>query len=97
MSLILVETADILSYAVSKVTRMTITIAVVVEGRSLAAWAVEVSAAVEVAALVVAASAAEWVAAAVPLLMPRVTIAVMQLTGMYKKDEQKGEERDHER
>lgn len=38
-----------------------------------------------------------WVAAAVPLLMPRVTIAVMQLTGMYKKDEQKGEETDHER
>lgn len=66
MSLILVETADILSYAVSKVTRMTITIAVV-EGRSLAAWAVEVSAAVEVAALVVAASAAEWVVAAVPV------------------------------
>ena len=67
MSLILVETADILSYAVSKVTRMAITIAVVVEGRSLAAWAVEVSAAVEVAALVVAASAAEWVVAAVPV------------------------------
>lgn len=74
MSLILVETADILSYAVSKVTRMTITIAVVVEGRSLAAWAVEVSAAVEVAALVVAASAAEWVVAAVPVHGSKINV-----------------------
>ena len=38
-----------------------------------------------------------WVAAALPLLFPRLTIAVMQLTGKYKKDEQKGEETDHER
>lgn len=26
-----------------------------------------------------------WVAAAVPMLMPRLTIGVMQITGMYKK------------
>ncbi len=41
-----------------------------------------------------------WVAAMIPLLLPRLTIAVMQLTGHYKKDgpepgeapeEQKGE------
>lgn len=28
-----------------------------------------------------------WVAAMIPLLMPRLTIAVMQLTGRYKKDD----------
>ena len=66
MSLTLVETAGILSYVASKVTRMTIIIAVVAEGHSLAAWAVEVSA--EAAeALAEAASAAEWVAEAVPV------------------------------
>ena len=27
-----------------------------------------------------------WVAAAVPMLMPRLTIGVMQITGMYKKE-----------
>lgn len=27
-----------------------------------------------------------WVAAAIPMLMPRLTIAVMQITGMYKKE-----------
>ena len=41
-----------------------------------------------------------WVAAALPLLFPRLTIAVMQLTGVYKKEqnnEEKGEQVDHER
>lgn len=28
-----------------------------------------------------------WVAGMIPLLLPRLTIAVMQLTGRYKKDE----------
>lgn len=37
-----------------------------------------------------------WVAAAVPLLGPRVTIGAMQLLGMYKKDEPKGEENSDE-
>ena len=37
--------------------------------------------------LAVSLSALNWVAAAVPLLMPRLTIGVMQLTGQYKKDE----------
>ena len=41
-----------------------------------------------------------WVAAALPLLFPRLTIAVMQITGVYKKEqnnEEKGEQADHER
>ena len=37
--------------------------------------------------LAVALSALNWVAAALPLLFPRVTIAVMQMTGYYKKEE----------
>ena len=37
--------------------------------------------------LAVSLSALNWVAAAIPLLMPRLTIGVMQLTGQYKKDE----------
>ena len=41
-----------------------------------------------------------WVAAALPLLFPRLTIAVMQIIGVYKKEknnEEKGEQVDHER
>lgn len=37
--------------------------------------------------LAISLSALNWVAAAIPLLMPRLTIGVMQLTGQYKKDE----------
>lgn len=50
--------------------------------------------------LAVSAPVFHWVAAALPLLFPRLTIAVMQLTGMYKKEqnnEEKGEQVDHER
>lgn len=37
--------------------------------------------------LAVALPVLNWVAAAVPLLFPRLTIGVMQLTGYYKKSE----------
>ena len=37
--------------------------------------------------LAVALPALNWVAAALPLLAPRLSIAVMQLTGYYKKNE----------
>lgn len=50
--------------------------------------------------LAVSAPVFHWVAAALPLLFPRLTIAVMQLTGMYKQEqnnEEKGEEIGHER
>ena len=36
--------------------------------------------------LAVALPVFNWVAAAIPMLLPRVTIAVMQLTGYYKKN-----------
>lgn len=38
--------------------------------------------------LAVALPVFNWVAAALPLLFPRLTIAVMQLTGYYKKNEE---------
>ena len=50
--------------------------------------------------LAVSAPAFHWVAAALPLLFPRLTIAVMQLTGLHKKEQnegEKGEQVDHER
>ncbi len=37
--------------------------------------------------LAVSLPALNWVAAALPLLMPRLTIGVMQMTGQYKKEE----------
>lgn len=70
-------------------------------GRKIMQFSYSMRMLVQVLWLILAVSlpALHWVAAALPLLFPRVTIAVMQLTGMYKKEqsnEEKGEQVDHE-